>query len=217
MHELSQHPSEMSLVDHDDVIEALCADGLNEPFRDRVGLRRLRRRPHASDSEAAGPRIEIPAVDGVPVVDQVSGLATPRNRLKWLLPDPDRRRTGRDVEVDQLTAVVADEEEDVQDPVVNGVGDQEIGCPDALELIREESPPSNGRGFESLCGHQPNPTLNTILDDKRLSFVHGRPRLSAPSDVKSGDTGERPEPPAPRQAAPDIVGFMTMFFQRKPD
>jgi hypothetical protein len=35
-----------------------------------------------------------------------------------------------------------------------------------------------------LCGHQPNPTLNTILDDKWLSFVHGRPRLSAPKDVK---------------------------------
>jgi hypothetical protein len=33
-------------------------------------------------------------------------------------------------------------------------------------------------------GHQPNPTLNTILDVEWLSFVHGRPRLSAPKDVK---------------------------------
>ena len=43
--------------------------------------------------------------------------------------------------MDQLTAVVTDEEEDVQvqvqDPVVNGADDQETGCRDALELIRE--------------------------------------------------------------------------------
>jgi hypothetical protein len=44
--------------------------------------------------------------------------------------------------MDQLTAVVSDEEEDVQDSVVNGADDQEIGCPDALELIREEGPPA---------------------------------------------------------------------------
>jgi hypothetical protein len=41
VHELSQHPSEMTLADHDDVIEmTLPADGLNEPFRDRVASER---------------------------------------------------------------------------------------------------------------------------------------------------------------------------------
>jgi hypothetical protein len=34
--ELSQHPSEMTLADHDDVVETLPADSLREPFRDRV-------------------------------------------------------------------------------------------------------------------------------------------------------------------------------------
>ncbi len=41
VHELSQHPSEMTLADHDDVIETLPADGLHEPFRDRVASERL--------------------------------------------------------------------------------------------------------------------------------------------------------------------------------
>jgi len=39
-------------------------------------------------------------------------------------------------------------------------------------------------GVRIPCGHQPNPTLNTILGDEWLSFVQGRPRLSAPTDVK---------------------------------
>jgi len=42
VHELSQHPSEMTLADHDDVSETLPADGLHEPFCDRVRFRRPR-------------------------------------------------------------------------------------------------------------------------------------------------------------------------------
>ena len=59
-------------------------------------------------------------------MDQVSGLATPRSRLKQLLPDPGCRRTRRDVAMDQLTALVADAEEDIEDLVVNGVDHQEV-------------------------------------------------------------------------------------------
>jgi hypothetical protein len=90
--------------------------------------------------------IEVAAIHRVPIVDEMDGLASPWSRFEKLLPDPGRRGTGGDVEVDQLTAVVADEEEDVQDPVVNGADDQEIGCPDALELIREESSPALAPG-----------------------------------------------------------------------
>ncbi len=79
-------------------------------------------------------------------MDEVGGLSTPWNRFQQLLPDPGGRRTGRDVEVDQLTALVADEEEDEQDPVVNSVDNQQIGCPDAPELIREEGPPALAPG-----------------------------------------------------------------------
>ena len=43
--------------------------------------------------------------------------------------------------MDQLTTVVPDEEEDVEDPVVNGVDHQQIGRPDSFELVGEERPP----------------------------------------------------------------------------
>src|ERR1035437_450827 len=76
----------------------------------------------------------------------MDGLATPWSRLKQLPPDPCRRRTGRDVEMDQLTAVVTDEAEHLQDPGVNGVDHQEIGCPDALELVRQAGPPALAPG-----------------------------------------------------------------------
>jgi hypothetical protein len=67
--------------------------------------------------------IEIPSVNGVSVVNEVGWLLAPWSRFQKLLPDPSRGRTRGDVEMDQLTAVVTDEEEDEQDLVVNGVYD----------------------------------------------------------------------------------------------
>src|ERR1700682_5453245 len=132
----------MPLVEHNHVIETLAANRADKAFGDWVGLGRPSRRPHAGDSKASDPHIEIPSVDGVMVMNEMGRLVPPRSRLQQLLPDPGCRRTGGDVEGDQLTALVADEEEDTQDPVVNGVDDQQIGCPDALELIRQEGPPA---------------------------------------------------------------------------
>jgi hypothetical protein len=39
-------------------------------------------------------------------------------------------------------------------------------------------------GSNPSAGTSRIPTLNTILDREWLSFVYGRPRLSAPKDVK---------------------------------
>jgi len=187
VHELSQHPSEMALVEHHDVIKTFCADGLNEPFRDRVGLRRPRRRPDAGDTEAAGPHIEVAAVDAVPVLDEVGRFATPRCRLKQLLPDPGRRRTGRDVELDQLTALVADK--DVQDPVLNGVDDQQIGCPDGPELIREKGPPSLGSAARRLA--PPISADRAIADDDPQLEQFAANALGTPEPVLLGNPGDQ--------------------------
>ena len=87
------------------------------------------------------PGAERAAVDSVAVVDEVFGLASPGSRPDQLPPDPGRGRTRGHVEVDQLTKVVPDEEEDIEDPVVNGVDHQQIGRPDSFELVGEERPP----------------------------------------------------------------------------
>jgi hypothetical protein len=50
-------------------------------------------------------------------------LAPPWCCLQQLAPDPGRGRAGGDVEMDQLTPLVPDDEENVDDAVVNGVDD----------------------------------------------------------------------------------------------
>jgi hypothetical protein len=65
----------------------------------------MKRHDRTFETPQAGPRIEVAAVDAVPVVDEMDGLATSSSRFQKLLPDPGRRRTGRDVEMDDLTAL----------------------------------------------------------------------------------------------------------------
>ena len=48
--ELSQHRPQMTLVDHDQVIETFGPDGPHDPLGDGVGGRRPRRGPHAGDT-----------------------------------------------------------------------------------------------------------------------------------------------------------------------
>jgi hypothetical protein len=47
-------------------------------------------------------------------------------------------RAGGHIEVNQLTPLMTHEEEDVEDIVVSRLDDQEIGGPDASEVIGEE-------------------------------------------------------------------------------
>jgi hypothetical protein len=90
--------------------------------------------------------------------------------------------------MDQLTAVVTDQEEDVQDPVVNGLDDQEIGCPDALELIREEGPPALAPGPRRLP-----PAVSAdgaVTDDDPQLEQFAANALGAPEPVLLGDPGD---------------------------
>jgi hypothetical protein len=66
-----------------------------------------------ADAQGLGPRGEVAPVHGVPVPEQVRGLAAPRQRLDELAPDPRRRRVRRHAAVNELPAVVRDEEEHV--------------------------------------------------------------------------------------------------------
>lgn len=53
--ELGQHPVQVALIDHDQMIEALGTNRPDDPLGNRVGLRRPGRCPHASDRQARQP------------------------------------------------------------------------------------------------------------------------------------------------------------------
>jgi hypothetical protein len=91
--------------------------------------------------------------------------------------------------MDQLTAVVTDEEEDVQvqDHVVNGADHQEIGCPDTPELIREEGPLSLAPAARRLA--PPISADRTVTDDDPQLEQFAANALGTPEPVLLGDPG----------------------------
>jgi len=82
------------------------------------------------------------AVDVVSVVDQMSWLTAPSAGFDHLSPDPRRRRAGRNVEVNQLPARVADEEQHVQRLKADRLHHEQVRRPDALDLVAQECSPA---------------------------------------------------------------------------
>ena len=95
--ELPQYRMQVPLVHHDDVIEALAAKGSHDSLGDRVRPRRSDRGPDAGDPELGKTSIDVASVDGIAIVDEVTGMPTPGRRLQQLSPDPRSRRARRDV------------------------------------------------------------------------------------------------------------------------
>jgi hypothetical protein len=97
------------LVDDDQVVDALPAQGPDQPFGDGVRARRPDRREQGLDAETARPRHDVAAVDRVAVAHQVARRAPPRRGRDQLPPDPGGGRTRGHVQVDELPPGVIDE------------------------------------------------------------------------------------------------------------
>ena len=104
---------EMTFVPHDHVIQALASNGADEPLDVRILPRGARGADDFFDSQTLDSPLKDFAVDTVAVPLQKSRF------VKWkgfrdLLGRPLRRRIGRDVEVQDLSAVEAQHDEHVQ-------------------------------------------------------------------------------------------------------
>ena len=65
--ELSEHRPEVLLVEDDQVVEAVVAQGPDDPLANRVGAGRPHWTEEGLDAQALGPPNEILTLDGVPV------------------------------------------------------------------------------------------------------------------------------------------------------
>jgi len=112
--ELAEHSSEMTLVHHDDVVEALPTECSDQAFRNGVGLRLRDWCQHRANADALRPCDELPPVQAIPVADQEPWRIAPRSRVDQLKLDPRCLRMPCDVHVHHGPATVGDDEEDVE-------------------------------------------------------------------------------------------------------
>ena len=145
-HELPQQPSEVTIAQHDDMIEAVTAEGADHAFGNAVGLRCAHRGQHGLDADAGRLGDEVPPIARVAVADPEAWRPIPSGGGDHLPPDPGCPGISRHVPMLDSAPFVADDHvagERAKGPRLHG---EEIRGPDVGSVQAEEHAP-RGRGW----------------------------------------------------------------------
>jgi len=130
---------------NDQVVEALSTQRPDDAFHNRVRTRRSNGRGDGVDTDAAGALAEVMAVDCIAVPQQMARLLSPGRGLDELPPHPGSRRVGGHVDMHQLTPTMGNEHQHVQ-RLERQCGDaQQIGGPEMVSVVAQESAPGLAR------------------------------------------------------------------------
>jgi hypothetical protein len=111
---IGEESVQVSLVQDEDAIEQFSPTGTNPPLGGAVLPGRVEGRSDGLGPDGPDRAEDLSGEDGVAVEDEVLGDGVEGERVANLLDDPGGGGMGRDVEVDDLPATVADEEENVE-------------------------------------------------------------------------------------------------------
>src|SRR6266566_1815867 len=185
--EFGEHAPKVGLFVHDHMVKTLSPNASHHSLGDRVRLGLLRLGSHPGNAQSGQPLVKVPTVIRVPIVNEKCRLPTQGRRLHHLAPDPGGRRAGRHVEVNPFAPVVSNQEEDIEDAVAYGLHDEELGGPDATQLIGQEGTPVLGS-----AGLDPTPTVGpdrAVADDN--TQLQQPDALAAPKGILLGNSGDK--------------------------
>jgi hypothetical protein len=128
----------MGLAQNDDVIEALAADGADDPFGERVLPRCSGSDDHFANSHVGQAPGEALAVDGIPIAEEISWRGLVWEGLEDLAGGPDCRGMIRHVEAEELAAVMAEHDEGEEEAVGEGGNEKEVDGDDGRECPRSD-------------------------------------------------------------------------------
>src|SRR5262245_31430618 len=107
----TQKPAQMGFAENHKVVEALAADRADHPLHEWILPRRAGGGQNVADPQALDAPHELLAIDTVTITKQVGRSRIVRERLEELPGGPGCRGMVGDVEVDEFTAVVAEDDE----------------------------------------------------------------------------------------------------------
>ncbi len=115
-------------------IEALSANGPDEPFANRVGRRTSRRRFQYFDPEFRDRRVEVCGKNAIAIMQQVLVSLLQSNRLSQLLQRPSRSRVRGDIAMNQAPTAMLDDHEYIQLSKRCGDGEEKVTGNDPLGM-----------------------------------------------------------------------------------
>src|SRR5215471_17036915 len=141
-----QNPSQMSLVQRDQIIQALPSHGADQPFAVSLRLGCSEWRLQNAHAHRLHGSIKLHGVDPVSVVEDKPIQLFTTKRFTELLQGPLCCGLLRDVEVSDAACPYFHHHEDVEDPESCADGDKEIAGQDGLGMIAHEGHPTLRRG-----------------------------------------------------------------------
>src|SRR5215471_14620498 len=141
IHECLEVPVQTSLVEHDQVIQALAADCADDPLDVSTLPRGTRRRQHLFDAHRPHLLHELLAKDPIAIAQQVARRGVPRKGFSHLLRRPFRRGMCGDCKVQDAPPLVRQHQKYVSDLEPNRGHDKEIHRHHRFQVIVQECPP----------------------------------------------------------------------------
>ena len=132
---------QMSLVENDHAIETFSSDGSDKALHVRALPWASWRDQDIFYSHSLDPIPEDIAVDAVPVSEQVFRRCLPGKGLDDLLRGPLGSWIGGDIEIQDSPAVVAKDDQNVDQPEGDRVGHEEVDRNEGHEVISQEGHP----------------------------------------------------------------------------
>src|SRR5208337_2471900 len=108
----------MPLIESDHVIQALAAQGPNEPLHVAILPRGARGNRNLYQTHSCNPPPELGSVDRIAIANQVPTARLLGKRLDHLLGGPCRRRMGGHVDVEEPASLETQHDEHVSSPKV---------------------------------------------------------------------------------------------------
>ena len=142
VHETWQVTVQAPFAEHDYVVEALAADGTDDPFHISSLPGGTRCRQHLFDPHGFDWIHDIFPEDPVAIAQQMTGCCIPRKGFPELLRGPLRGGMSGDSKVEDPASVVSQHQKHIQDLESDGRHRKEVDRNQSLYMIVEEGPPS---------------------------------------------------------------------------
>lgn len=198
VHVLTQQPTQMPLVAHDYVVEALAAQCANNALGDRICLGRAKRGADRLDSDPARARDEVPTQRRIAIADEKPWLLAPGRRFTDLLPDSSGGGVSRDVPIEEGATVVRNHEKDVERAERKRLHGEEVARPDLRGVEPEEGAPTRRRRWaRSVALDGAAADGEPQLMEFSLDPARSPGRVLATDSLNQGDHGRAVAGPAP--------------------
>src|SRR6516162_2807755 len=160
---LGEQPFHMTFIDRDDMVQHVPTATSHPALRDAILPWAFKGSLNRTDVEGANSGLDLQAVLCIAIEDQILGSRIKGKGLAQLLDDPQTGWMFGDVEVQNATAIVADNEEAVEYAEGDCGNREEIHRSDGFLVVTQKGQPAFG--WIWVCGNSLHPARNGSFGD----------------------------------------------------